>query len=199
MTIRRADIDRENARLLARQSEFRAAADVVIAAWRAFPEVQAIALIGSVAKPLRKEVPRFQPFRRHGIELWHECGDLDLAVWLDSQDRLGDMRRAHDLALRRACESGSGVSVANHQVDTFLFEPISNCYLGRLCSFAQCPKDKRDCLAPGCGTVPFNKIIEGFRLDDTLLAGAVPLYERASGSTWRAADLPVAGDSSAPA
>jgi hypothetical protein len=199
MTIHRTEIERENARLLARQSEFRAAADMVVAAWRAFPEVQAIALIGSVAKPLRKEVPRFQPFRRHGIELWHECGDLDLAVWLDSRDRLGDMRRARDLALRRACESGSGVSVANHQVDVFLFEPGSDRYLGRLCSFAQCPKGKRDCLTPGCGAVPFNKVVEGFRPDDTLLAGAVPLYERASGSTWRAADLPAAGDSLASA
>jgi hypothetical protein len=199
MTIRNADVERENARLLARQSEFRAAADVVAAVWRAFPEVQAIALIGSVAKPLRKEVPRFQPFRRHGIELWHECGDLDLAVWLDSLDRLGDMRRARDLALLQVCESGSGIRVANHQVDTFLFEPVSNRYLGRLCSFAQCPKGKRDCLTPGCGAVPFNKIVEGFLPDDTLLTGAVLLYERASGSTWRAADLPAVGDSSASA
>jgi hypothetical protein len=192
MTIRRAEIERENARLLARQREFRAAADVVAAAWRSFPEVQAIGLIGSVAKPLRKEVPRFQPFRQHGIELWHECGDLDLAVWLDSQDRLGDMRRARDLALRQACDSRTGIRVANHQVDTFLFEPGSDRYLGRLCSFAQCPKGKRDCLTPGCGAVPFNKIVEGFRPDDTQLAGAVPLYERAS-------DQPVAGDSSASA
>ena len=199
MTIRRADIERENARLLARQSEFRAAADVVVVAWRSYPEVQTIALIGSVAKRLRKEVPRFQPFRRHGIELWHECGDLDLTVWLDRLDRLGDMRRARDLALRLACDSGTGIRVANHQVDTFLFEPGRDHYLGRLCSFAQCPKGKRDCLTPGCGAIPFNKIVEGFRPDDTLLAGAVPLYDRASGATWRAVDLPTVGDSSASA
>ncbi|AVM76173.1 hypothetical protein [Magnetospirillum gryphiswaldense] len=199
MTVRRADVERENARLRARQSEFRAAADVVAAAWRSFPEVVTIALIGSVAKPLRKEVPRFQPFRRHGIELWHECGDLDLAVWLDSLDRLGDLRRARDLALRQACESGTGIRVASHQVDTFLFEPVSNRYLGRLCSFAQCPKGKRDCLPPGCGAIPFNKLVDGFQPDDTLLAGAVPLYDRASGATWRAADLPAVGDSPASA
>lgn len=46
---------------------------------------------------------------------------------------------------------------------------------------------------------PVQKIIEGFRPDHTLLAGAVPLYGRASGSTWRAADLPAAGDSPASA
>jgi hypothetical protein len=189
MTVRRAEIERQNAYLLARQREFRAAADVVVAAWRSFAEISAIALIGSTAKQLWKEVPRVQPFRHHGIELWHECKDLDLAVWLDRQDRLGEMRRVRDLALRQACESGSGIRVANHQVDTFLFEPGSDRYLGRLCAFAQCPKGKRDCLTPGCGTIPFNKVVDGFRPGADLLTGAVPLYERASGQVWCAADL----------
>jgi hypothetical protein len=129
MTVRRAEIERQNAYLLARQREFRAAADVVASAWRTFAEVSAVALIGSTAKQLWKEVPRFQPFRHHGIELWHECKDLDLAVWVDRQDRLGEVRRARDLALRQACESGAGIGVANHQVDTFLFEPGSDRYL----------------------------------------------------------------------
>jgi hypothetical protein len=92
------------------------------------------------------------------------------------------MRRARDLALRLACESGSGISVASHQVDTFLFEPRSNRYLGRLCSFAQCSKGKRDCLVPGCGSVPFNKVVEGFVQRDDLLAPAVMLYDRDSGA-----------------
>lgn len=163
MTVRRAEIERQNAHLLARQREFRAAADVVVAAWRSFAEVSAIALIGSVAKPLWKEVPRFQPFRHQGIELWHECKDLDLAVWIDGQERLGEMRRSR--------------------------------YLGRLCAFAQCPKGKRDCLTSGCGTIPFNKVVDGFQPQADLLAGAVPLYERASGRVWCAADLPATGES----
>lgn len=193
MTIRRAEIERENAFLMDRQRQFRLAADVVAEAWRRFPEVLAIALIGSVAKPLWQEVPRFQPFRRQGIELWHECTDLDLAVWLDHQERLGSLRGARDLALRRAYESGTGISVANHQVDTFLFEPDSDRYLGRLCAFAQCPKGKRDCETPGCGAIAFNKVIDGFQPTPDLLAGAVPLYERASGRVWLAADLPPPG------
>lgn len=90
--ITRADIERENQSLLDRQRLFRRAADIVIAAWRPFPEVRAVALIGSVARPLRKEVPRFQPFRRAGVELWHECGDLDLAVWIGALDALGALR-----------------------------------------------------------------------------------------------------------
>ena len=146
--MRRAKIELENRHLLDRQREFRMAADVVTAAWMAFPEVAAVAVIGSVARPLWKEVPRFREFRRQGIELWHECGDLDLAVWIDSQDRLGELRRARDLALRQAHEAGTGVSVAGHQVDTFLFEPGTDRYLGRLCSFSQCPKGKPLCRTP---------------------------------------------------
>lgn len=118
-----------------------------------------MAVIGSVAGPLGKEVPRFSEFPRAGIEVWHECGNLDLALWLDSQERLHDLRRAKNLGLRNA--HVSGISVANHEVAVFLFEPGSNRHLGRLSQFNQCPKGKRDCLVPGCGTIPFNKTIEG--------------------------------------
>src|SRR3546814_13859271 len=107
------------------------AADVVTEAWMAFQEVQAIAVIGSVAKPLWKEVPRFREFRRRRIEVWHECGDLDLALWVDAQDRLGELRRAGSLALRQAYESGAGMSVVSPQLAVFLFEPGSAPNLAR--------------------------------------------------------------------
>lgn len=109
--MRRAEIEEQNRSLLEHQRQFRLAADVVTQAWIAFPEVQAIAVIGSVAKTLWKEVPRFSEFRREGIEVWHECGDLDLALWLDSQHRLGELRQAAVRALREAYLSGAGVSV----------------------------------------------------------------------------------------
>src|SRR5437016_6325163 len=126
--------------MLERQRQFRMAADVVTEAWRLFAEVQALAVIGSVAKPLWKEVPRFDEFRREGIDVWHECGDLDLALWLDTQKRLDELRRAAVRAQRAAYEAGTGVSVVGHQLDVFLIEPVSDRYLGRLCSFNQCPK-----------------------------------------------------------
>jgi hypothetical protein len=86
--MRRAAIAEEDRYLLERQRQFRIAADVVTEAWMAFPEVQGIAVIGSVAKALWRELPRFREFPRAGIELWHECGDLDLALCVDVQDRL---------------------------------------------------------------------------------------------------------------
>lgn len=193
--MRRAEIDDQNRLLLERQRDFRMAADVVADAWIGFAEVQAIAVIGSVAKPLWKEVPRFKEFRRKGIEVYRECGDLDLALWIDSQHRLGELRRAAARALRRAFEDGVGISVVAHQLDVFLFEPGSDRYLGRLCSFSECPKGKRDCLVPGCGEVPFNKRIAEFKPRADLLAPAAHamLYQRGAGRLRSALELPTVG------
>jgi hypothetical protein len=43
--------------------------------------------------------------------------------------------------LRKAYESGLGISFVGHQLDVFLFESSSDAYLGRLCSFSRCPKE----------------------------------------------------------
>jgi hypothetical protein len=64
--MRRALVEEQNRHLLERQRRFRLAADIVTEAWMPFPEVCAIAVIGSVAKPLWKEVPRFRGIRREG-------------------------------------------------------------------------------------------------------------------------------------
>jgi hypothetical protein len=83
--LKRAKIEEENRSLLRLQHDFRRAADIVTDALMIFEEVEAVAVIGSVAKPLWKEVPRFSEFRNAGIEVWHECKDLDLAVWISSR------------------------------------------------------------------------------------------------------------------
>lgn len=193
--MKRARIEEENRSLLRLQHDFRRAADIVTDALMAFAEVEAIAVIGSVAKSLWKEVPRFSEFRRAGIELWHECKDLDLAVWISSQERLGALRRARDLALRQAYERGTGPSTANHQVEIFLIEPETDRYLGRLCNFNACPKDKPQCSVPGCGAAPFNKVVDGFLPHADLLASAAyaMLYRRGAGRLCSALDLPGAG------
>jgi hypothetical protein len=190
--VKRAAIEQQNQGLLRRQREFRLAAVVVTDAWMAFAEVQAVAVVGSVAKVLWKEIPRFSDFRRAGIEVWHECGDLDLALWIDSQERLGSLRRAAAQALRAAFERGDETSVVSQQLDVFMIEPGSDRYLGRLCSFNACPKGKRDCLVPGCGAIPFNKVIAEFKPRADLLESAryAMLYERGVGRLRSALDLP---------
>src|SRR5258707_10592515 len=137
--MRRAKIEEQNGFMLRRQREFRVAADVVAKAWVTFPEVQAIAVIGSVAKPLWKEIPRFREFRQQRIEVWHECGDLDLALWIDSQHRLGELRRRRDRALREAFEAGADTSVAGPHVDAVLFQPHNRNDFGPLWSFSHWP------------------------------------------------------------
>lgn len=194
--MRRSKIEEQNRLMLVRQREFRVAADAVTDAWMAFPEVRAVAVIGSVAKTLWKEVPRFSEFRRARIEVWHECADLDLALWVDSQDRLGSLRRAAAGALRAAFASGAGTSVVSQQLDVFLIEPVSDRYLGRLCYFNACPKGKRDCMVPGCGAIRFNKEVEGFEQHANLLEPARHgmLFERGRGRLRSALDLPTVSE-----
>lgn len=194
--MRRSRIEEQNRLLLRQQREFRIAADVVTAAFMDFPEVRTVAVIGSVAQKLWKEVPRFSEFRRARVEVWHECSDLDLAVWLDSQDRLDQTRRAMAQSLTAAFEAGMGVGMPANRVDVFLFEPGSDRYLGRLCRYSTCPKGKPDCLVPGCGKIPFKKVVEGFRpyADIVATAADTMLYERGRGRLRSALDLPSVED-----
>lgn len=190
--MRRSEIEKQTQYLLLQQREFRMAADIVTDAFMAFPDVRAVAVIGSVARKLWKEIPRFSEFRRARIEVWHECADLDLAVWIDSQGRLDEMRRALAQSLTAAFKAGTGVSVPSNRVDVFLFEPGSDRYLGRLCRYSTCPKGKPDCRVPGCGTIPFNKVVEGFQPNADIVASVADtmLYERGRGRLRSALDLP---------
>jgi hypothetical protein len=183
-----------------RQAQFRRAADAIAADLAKVEEVRAVALFGSLARPLVREVPRFQPFRRHGIEILHECGDIDLAVAIDRHDNLATLNRARSRAVDNLLKE-TGIGVAHHQVDVFLFGKGWNDYLGRLCTFGQCPKGKVECLTPGCGREPFLKQHEAFVLEPDALAAdrAVPLYERGRGFLRRASDIDATPLSSQPA
>jgi hypothetical protein len=182
----------QNDGLLRRYLSFRHAADKVAAVWRDRADVAAVALIGSVAVMPWKEVPRFRPYRRAEIRLWHECKDVDLAVWLVHLRDLNGLRRAKDRALRELHEE-SGVGVAPHQMDVFILEPGTDRYLGRLCQYNRCPKGKAECLVPGCGATKFLRQHAGFNWQSKSLAEdrVVPLFDRATGWVGHAADLPL--------
>jgi hypothetical protein len=172
------DIDEQNENLLRRQKIFRIAARFVADEFRKFAWVTQVAIIGSVAKPLCKEVPRFRDYRRRGIELWHECSDLDLAVWVGELSMLNDLRKARTAALKSMHEKYPNImGVAHHQAEIFVIDASTDAYLGRLCTFGQCPKqDKRECKTLDCGKTPFLKRMEGFRFYPDALIGSVPLY-----------------------
>ena len=185
-------VNKDNAFLLRTQQQFRRAADVITEAWSVFPHVLSIAVIGSVAKPLWKEVPRFAPYRRLGIPLWHECKDLDLALWLEDLIDLGALRRSKAVALRSEHEKQPDFGVADHQVDVFLFEPGTDVYLGRLCNFNRCPKSRPECAVPGCGATPFMRQFPNFEVHADILSNVekATLYTRAGGIQRSASELP---------
>jgi hypothetical protein len=157
------DVEEENTRMLRRQCLFRWAAQWIAIAMRELPEVRKVAAFGAVAQPLGMEVPRFSEFRRHGIEVLHECGDLDLAVWTADLSRLKELKRAMGRGLSTVQDTPYG-GVAHHQVDVHVLEAGSGAYRGRLCEFGQCPKPgKRECRVAGCGAEPFLRQFPGYR------------------------------------
>lgn len=158
------EIDSEDLYMLRRQKQFRIAADAVAAAMGQLTAVERIAVFGSVTKPLEREVPHFRKFRRARIELWHECKDVDLAVWVSNLDCLRALQKARSRALNELLDDRN-IGVAHHQVDVFLLEPGTDRYLGRLCYFAQCPKGKKDCMVEGCGTTPLLRRHKKFAFD----------------------------------
>jgi hypothetical protein len=178
--------------LLERQRVFRFAAARITAAFAQCRSVEAIALIGSVARPLRREVPRFAPYKQLRVRIAHECKDVDLAAWVSRLDGLDELRRARGRVVEEiVAECGHGPAV--HEIEVFLLEPGTNRYLGRLCYFRQCSAGKRDCLVDGCGHQPFLKQHNDFTFfPDALAEGAaVRLYDRDSGIIAHAVDLPL--------
>lgn len=175
------EIQRQNEYLQRRQREFRLAAEFVCRALSEFPAVHKVKLFGSVAQPLKKEIPRFREYRNAGIAVYHECKDVDLAVWLDDLSILRALGKARSHVLNELFARHK-VGVAHHQVDLFVMEPGTDKYLGRVCSFNACPKDKAECRVPGCGDVAFLQQHEDFVFDADALAPEKSelLYERDS-------------------
>ena len=178
-----------------RRREFRLAAEAVAATMAALPEVQRIALFGSVApapgiasasasvsgsasSPGINGELTSPSQRRRSAE--HECKDVDLAVWIDDLSDLPSLQRARTDALKTLLAEDS-IGVAHHQVDVFLLEPGTDRYLGRLCCFNACPKGKPECDVPGCGADLFLRQHEGFAFDwRDASRGAVLLFDRAA-------------------
>ena len=175
------DVEEENAFMLRRQYLFRWNAQSIAIAMSELREVQKVAAFGAVARPLGMEVPRFRQFRRHGIEVLHECADLDLAVWMRDLSALKELKSAMSRGLIRDTPYGG---VAHHQVDVHLFDAASGGYRGRLCIFRECPKPgKRECLVPDCGAEPFLQQFAEYRFSPEKFAAEpkVVLFDRAAG------------------
>ena len=180
----RREIQDTERQMMERWQRFRLAAERVATEFARIDAVERVALFGSVAAPLEREVPRFRQFRRARVEVWHECKDVDIALWLRDLSALRDLQKARSRAVNDLWQELQ-IGVAQHQVDVFILEPFTDRYLGRLCDFASCPKDgKRECLVPTCGQPPHLQQHEGFTLSpDALQADEViVLFDRRLGS-----------------
>jgi hypothetical protein len=134
----KAVIVAEERGLLERQRAFRFAADRLTVALAQCWDVEAIALIGSVASPLRREVPRFAPYKQMRLPVAHECKDVDLAVWVSRLDQLDELRRVRGRVVGEiVAERGHGPAV--HEIEVFLLEPRTNQHRGRLCRTQSTP------------------------------------------------------------
>ena len=141
--------------------------------------MQKVVLFGSVVGPLEKEVPRFREFRRAGIAIYHECQDVDMAVWVSDLGCLKAIQKARSQALNDLFAE-KHIGVAHHQVDVFVMGSKTDRYLGRLCIFSSCPKGKDACRVAGCGEPKFLRQHAGFTFEPETLARdiSVVLFER---------------------
>jgi len=157
----RRQIAEQDAFMVERQRVFRVVADRMAIALAEVDFVEKVALIGPVASTLRREVPRFQPFRRLGIEIAHECKDLDLAVWVSCVDRLETLKRVR-ARVSHGIFPDLNIGVPEHEIELFLIAAgDAGRYVGRACYFKSCPRGHRDCLSEGCGAKPFLKQMDG--------------------------------------
>jgi len=89
------------------------------------PDVEKVALFGSVALPLTEVVPRFREFRHAGVTVLHECKEVDIAVWLSDLACAPALRRARGQCVNDLLRERD-VGVAHHQLDVFLLESGSD-------------------------------------------------------------------------
>ena len=123
-----------------------------------FPEVEKIALFGSLAKPpYRKRLPI-----RKRIWTFHNPRDIDLAVWLSSLENLGDMRKALVALVKDITQKVPGLCEGS--IELFVFDSKSSKYLGRVCHYRECPRQGMECMTKGCGKPKHLKKMADFKL-----------------------------------
>ena len=150
-----------------------------------FPEIERIALFGSLAKP-----PFREPYRyKKRIWAFHEPKDIDLAIWLSSLDNLGAMRRVLATLVSSVVKKAPGICEGT--MELFVFDSTSSKYLGRVCHYKQCPRGDTNCMIEGCGKPSHLRIENGFILhpDAVSRINSQVLFERTPRNVLPASNL----------
>lgn len=156
------EIYEEDQRMLKHQEDFRKAARLLTRHLADMDEVQKIVLFGSTALPLWKEVPCFSRLRERRIKIYHECHNIDLAIWVTSTARADDMRRLTSHTVNELLDNDVHLSVAHHHFCMHLVDQATGRYLGMVCHYNKCPKQKEACRVPGCGAQKFVQVLPWF-------------------------------------
>ncbi len=173
------EFEEDNRRNLKKHKDFRIAAEYVADLIKEVPGVVKIVLFDSAALPLEKEYSRFRKYKRFGKEMYHECKDVDPAVWVNDFKCLKQILKTRNRSSLTLFDEKQ-IGIAHHQIEIFIFASDNNQYIGRLCIFNECPREgKKECLVPGCGEIPFVKKVESFTLYDDALAAekSILLYQ----------------------
>ena len=151
-----------------------------------YPEVERIALFGSLSKPpVLEPHPYSKHLRDRGVHIFHSPKDIDFAVWLSSFDNLGTIRKTMSKTISGMTEQAAGL--CGGSVEIFVFDHQSGKFLGFLCHSKKCPKEHIDCLIQGCGAPKHLQTIKGFALHPEAISrvNSEVLFERTP-----AVDLP---------
>lgn len=153
----------ENKNALKRHQSFIAVALELAARLSDHPEIERIALFGSLARPpVLEPHPYSKRLRNRGVHVFHSPTDIDLAIWLSSFDNLGAIRKTMTKTVGDMAEKAIGL--CDGSVELFVFDHQNSQYLGRICHFNRCPKGYDDCILQGCGTPKHLKTMKDFVL-----------------------------------
>jgi hypothetical protein len=163
--VTRGEIAREDLCMLRRQDQFRKAARLLTKKLADMPPVRKVVLFGSVALPLWKEVPMHSRMHSRRIKIFHECENIDLAVWVSTPSIAATIRRAHSAVVNELLDNEVHFEIAHHFFSTHLIDDLTGKYHGMVCHYGQCPKRQKEvCRVPGCGEHKFVRVLPGFRL-----------------------------------
>ncbi len=168
------EINEEDREMLKRQEDFRKAARALTRHLAEIPAVRRVVLFGSTVLPLWKEVPRFARLRKKQIKIYHEVGNIDLAVWVAKPFNADQLRKTMGSTVNELVQKEVYLSVASHHFSIHLIEqntvagtpglPSAGRYLGMVCHYKKCPNQKPECFVDGCGAVKHVRILPWFNL-----------------------------------
>ncbi len=114
-------LENSAARHLRRQKLFRWAAQLLAHNLAMVPEVQRVAAFGAVAQPLRLENAPFHHYRRSGVQVLHQCRDVDLAISIPVDCMLQPLKKAVKNTISLLQETAYG-GVAPQHLDLHLMD-----------------------------------------------------------------------------